>query len=98
MQVQPSCFDAWQAIKGNRCTLEYLRDRIAHRRERFQRLCDGGSQEDGTGDVPMVPVPEASVLDEEGTSKLLTVLEVGLFFLIIFHLLLITNQIMIIDC
>ena len=78
MQIEPSCFDAWQAIKSNQSTVEYLKNRIAQRRERFQKLCDGANTENM--DVPMVPVPDASVLNEEGTLKLLTVLEVKTLF------------------
>ena len=81
MQVQPTAFDAWHAIKKNQSTVDFLKNRIAQRRTRFKHLCDGTQQRDSHDEV-MVQMPDVNLLDDDGTQKLLTVLEVSLNVLI----------------
>ncbi|XP_063690845.1 N6-adenosine-methyltransferase subunit METTL3-like [Bolinopsis microptera] len=74
MQVQQTVFDAWQAIKKNQSTVDVLKNRIAQRRIRFKQLCDGTDPRDAQDEV-MVQLPDVELLDDDGTQKLLTVLE-----------------------
>ena len=76
MQVQQTVFDAWHAIKKNQSTVDFLKNRIAQRRTRFKHLCDGTDQIESHDEV-MVQMPDVNLLDDDGTQKLLTVLEVS---------------------
>ena len=77
MQVQQTVFDAWQAIKKNQSTVDFLKNRITQRRTRFKQLCDGTERTE-VQDELMVQLPNVNLLDDDGTQKLLTVLEVCL--------------------
>lgn len=76
MHLQPSTFDAWQAIKKNQSTIEYLKSRISYRRSRFKELCnDVDMKQIIDTDEVMTQAPDLAILDDDGTQKLLTVLE-----------------------
>ena len=83
MQVQQTVFDAWQAIKKNQSTVDVLKNRIAQRRIRFKQLCDGTDPRDAQDEV-MVQLPDVELLDDDGTQKLLTILEVSKYLTNVF--------------
>ena len=72
--MHPTKFDAWKAIRTNKNAVEDMKQRLERRRDKFRKMCDGSFVEDI--DAPMKELPEFTLLDDDGTQKLLTVLEV----------------------
>lgn len=72
MLCQATTFDAWSSIKTNKSTIEFLKNRLESRREKFRKKCEG----EEVADTPVErDIADSRLLDDDSTHKLLNILE-----------------------